>query len=55
MTKKDFELIAAAIASYQTSKIEKEKLAHHFASMLSYTNTRFDHDRFIAATQRKAQ
>jgi len=54
MSKKDFELIAATIASFkgfdplQNYKL-RQALAEHFANNLARTNPAFNNPRFIAA------
>lgn len=56
MTKKDFELIATLIKTFEFTyadnlwhKFMRERLAHHFARTLKATNPNFNEDKFIDA------
>jgi hypothetical protein len=53
MTKKDFQLIADAIACAVEHKVKTKDLAEHFATFLQQTNLRFDRERFIKACEVK--
>lgn len=62
MTRKDFIVIADAIASYPgrspghphtISEEQRDGLAEHFARRLAQTNPRFDHGRFRDACKPK--
>jgi hypothetical protein len=50
MTRKDYELISATIAhAFYLNPSQKETLAKDFADELSFTNPRFDRNRFLVA------
>lgn len=51
MTKKDFELIASAIAQLELDAETKRTVAAALATKLRYSNPRFDALRFIAACE----
>lgn len=55
MEHRHFKLIAAIIAEMSRGgfKATTADVADHFARRLSATNSRFDHDRFIAACSGK--
>ena len=48
MTRKDFELIAAAVANI-TQRSDRWLVANMLANSFEKENSRFDRDRFIAA------
>lgn len=50
MTKKDFELIANILRdNREGAEVTIDTLAEHFACAFTYTNPRFDAERFITA------
>jgi len=51
MTRKDFELIARTIRELPLSAVSRRKVAVAFADELRSTNSNFDRDRFIKATE----
>lgn len=52
MTKKDFQLIADTIASFEVDEAITYSMAERFADRLAETNPRFNRDRFIKACLR---
>jgi hypothetical protein len=54
MTRKDFQLIADVLKDHQFAfDVERIRLSAAFVLALQPTNTRFDGDRFMAATKKE--
>ena len=53
MTRKDFKVIAEAVASVDLSTRDRILLVEALVSALSQTNEHFDSDKFISACRRK--
>jgi len=54
MTRKHFELIAAAVAAAHTDPGAREQVAYQLAQALASTNPQFDRARFIAACMKNS-
>jgi hypothetical protein len=49
LTRGHFQVIADAIATFETAYDTNTELAEHFADQLSRTNPNFDRERFLTA------